>query len=89
MSKVTWLVNVGTRRETQESHASTPLLAPTLLGREFQVTSNNQGRFEKKLPQEDSKILQKGVHLFLLCRMGTCILKKNAGPLKARDLGHV
>lgn len=32
------------------------LLAPMLLGQEFQATSNNQGRSEEKLPQEDSKI---------------------------------
>ena len=58
------------------------LLAAELLGQEFQVTSNNQGGFEEKLPQEDSKILREKVNFLLLCGMRTCVLKKSFGFLK-------
>lgn len=89
-SEVTWLISDGTRRQTRESHARHPiLLAPLLLGQEFQATSHNQGRSEEKLPQEDSKILRERVNFLLLCRVGTWILKKNIGLLKAREAGHI
>lgn len=89
MSKVTCLISDGSRRQTQDFHASTHFLSPEAAGSGVPGNKQHSGgvlrkRFPRRLQNTSG-----GSKPPSTMQDGNLVLKKSVGLLKGRELGYI